>query len=189
MNDIDVRKAVHKKLLKKYHDDPSTLIVDELGICLGACRVDIAVLNGSLHGYELKSEKDTLERLPSQIQHYSSVMDKVTLVVAESHLDEAKEIIPDWWGIKVVTKGSKGAIHISHERAEKKNKHIDSFNLAQLLWKDECVHLLDKWGLAKGYRSKARHLLWPVISEGIPGDTLRDEVRTILKQRTEWKRS
>lgn len=34
-------------------------------------------LNGIMHSYELKSERDTLERLPSQVIHYSSVMDSV----------------------------------------------------------------------------------------------------------------
>ncbi|MEZ8054588.1 sce7726 family protein [Vibrio tasmaniensis 1F-187] len=187
MNDIDVRRAVHKKLLKKHHNDPDTLVVDELGICLGACRVDIAVVNGSLHGYELKSSKDTLDRLPSQVQYYSAVMDKVTLVVAENHFLEAKKIVPEWWGLKIVSEGKNGSYHIAHERAEKKNKQIDPISLVQLLWKEECLNLLDKWGAIKGNKSKPRHLLWPIISECIPENKLRDEVRVLLKQRPDWK--
>ncbi|MEF2482382.1 sce7726 family protein [Vibrio mimicus] len=187
MNDIDVRVAVHKKLLKHHHQDTSTLIVDEMGICVGACRVDIAVLNGSLHGYELKSEKDTLERLPNQVKFYSSVMDKATLVVSECHLSEAKLLIPDWWGIKVVSKGKRGAIYITHERTEKRNQHVDSLSLAQLLWKEECLSLLDKWGKLKGNKTKPRHLLWSIVSESIPEKELRDDVRVILKNRKEWR--
>ncbi|OOE35602.1 sce7726 family protein [Salinivibrio kushneri] len=187
MNDIDVRVAVHKKLLKHPHKDPSTFVLDEMDICVGACRVDIAVLNGSMHGYELKSEKDTLERLPNQVKYYSAVMDKVTLVVCEKHLEEAKTIIPHWWGVKVVTKGVKGAIHIAHERSEKKNKAPDSLSLAQLLWKDECLRILEKWGKVKGNKSKPRHQLWSIVSESVPSEKLRDEVRDVLKQRTNWR--
>ncbi|PNH95721.1 sce7726 family protein [Vibrio diazotrophicus] len=187
MNDIDVRDAVHKKLLKNYHNDPSTLIVDEMGICVGACRVDIAVLNGSLHGYELKSEKDTLDRLPSQVKYYSAVMDKATLVVSECHLSEAKKLIPDWWGIKVVSKGKRGAINITHERAERRNQNVNPLSLAQLLWKDECLSLLDKWGKLRGNKSKPRHLLWSIVSESIPEKELRDDIRTTLKNRKEWR--
>ena len=67
-------------------NDPQTLIVEELGIRQGAARVDVAVVNGSLHGYEIKSARDTLERLPKQSELYSSVFDTITLVTAENHL-------------------------------------------------------------------------------------------------------
>ncbi|WP_332832648.1 hypothetical protein [Escherichia coli] len=48
-----------------------------------------------------------MERLPLQIKHYSSVMDKVTLVVAEKHLEGALKLIPGWWGVKTVSVGQK----------------------------------------------------------------------------------
>lgn len=107
MKDQDVRTAVHHKLLKDIHSDPDCLVIDEFSISLGASRADIAVINGVMHGYELKSESDSLERLPLQIKHYSSVMDKVTLVVAEKHLFGALELIPDWWGGKQLQLGQK----------------------------------------------------------------------------------
>src|SRR5690242_17854466 len=66
LRDRDVRKALKSKLLREHIADPRTLVLDELGLRHGACRVDIAVVNGSMHGYEIKSDSDTLERLPSQ---------------------------------------------------------------------------------------------------------------------------
>lgn len=54
MRDQDVRAAVHQKLLKESHLDPDCLVIDEFSISLGASRADIAVVNGILHGYELK---------------------------------------------------------------------------------------------------------------------------------------
>ena len=60
MKDQDVRFAVHHKLLKESHLDPDCLVVDEFSISLGASRADIAVINGVIHGYELKSEYDSL---------------------------------------------------------------------------------------------------------------------------------
>ncbi|EMS0078485.1 sce7726 family protein, partial [Escherichia coli] len=64
MRDIDVRKAVHAKILRDHHKDPDTLIIDEFTMNLGASRADIAVINGLIHGYELKSKSDNLLRLP-----------------------------------------------------------------------------------------------------------------------------
>jgi hypothetical protein len=64
VRDRDVRQALHRKVLKEHHGDANTLVVDELGLRHGTCRVDIAVVNGFIHGYEIKSDADTLERLP-----------------------------------------------------------------------------------------------------------------------------
>lgn len=107
MKDQDVRFAVHHKLLKESHLDPDCLVVDEFSISLGASRADIAVINGVIHGYELKSEYDSLERLPLQIKHYSSVMDKVTLVVAEKHLEGALKLIEVGGALKRFLLGQK----------------------------------------------------------------------------------
>ncbi|MBG2839205.1 MULTISPECIES: sce7726 family protein [Proteus] len=187
MKDQDIRCAVHHKLLKDSHLDPNCLIVDEFSISLGASRADIAVINGIIHGYELKSESDSLDRLPFQIQHYSSVMDKVTLVVAEKHLLGALKLIPDWWGVKTVSVGAKGAIHIKHLRSERLNRQHNSLILAQLLWKDECIDILQRWGCSKGYKSKPRFELWNIVAEKIPISDLRFEIRNALKKRVDWK--
>ncbi|WP_142890583.1 sce7726 family protein, partial [Klebsiella pneumoniae] len=74
MRDIDVRQAVHSKILKEHHKDPDTLIIDEFVMNLGASRADITVINGLMHGYELKSKSDNLLRLPAQVEFYSSIM-------------------------------------------------------------------------------------------------------------------
>lgn len=186
MRDIDVRQAVHTKLLREHHKNPETLVIDEFSINLGASRADIAVINGLLHGYELKSTKDTLERLPIQTTLYSAVMDKVTLVVADNHAEEAISLVPEWWGIKIAVQGPRGAVHIHHYRSDKYNVNIDPFVLAQLLWKNECLDLLDKRGLAKGVKSKPRYELWNIIAEKVLPDELRVEVRLALKRRKTW---
>ena len=46
------------------------MILDELGICRGRVRIDLTVVNGLLHGYEIKSERDTLARLETQADLY-----------------------------------------------------------------------------------------------------------------------
>lgn len=187
MKDIDVRMAVHAKILKDHHKDPNTMIVDEFCINLGSVRADITVINGILHGYELKSSSDTLDRLPTQVKYYSYVMDKATLVVAENHVADAIELLPHWWGIKVVSKGKRGAMHLASLRSSKRNPCVNSLALAQLLWKEECLFILEKMGLAKGNKSKPRYELWNVVASNAPLEFLKDEVRTLLKKRTGWR--
>nr|DAL20509.1 MAG TPA_asm: hypothetical protein [Caudoviricetes sp.] len=187
MRDIDVRRAVHSKILKEHHKDPDTLIIDEFVMNLGASRADIAVINGLMHGYELKSKNDNLLRLPAQVEYYSSVMDKVTLVVSSCHAEAAKKIIPAWWGIKIVTEGLRKGIHLHTERQSKLNPTLDKLSLSMLLWKDEMLSILANKGLERGLKSKPRRLLWLKLCETLDIDQLRNEVRTKLKARTNWR--
>src|SRR5262245_6458552 len=99
MRDSDVRAATKRMLASLHAGDPFTRIVEEMGVWSGSVRIDVAVINGELHGYELKSERDTLERLPAQAGLYSQVFDRVTLVTADRHLKIAKKTIPRWWGV------------------------------------------------------------------------------------------
>lgn len=94
MHDADLRQALHRRLARQHRDDPDgTRILDEFGIC-GQVRVDVAVVNGALTGYELKSARDTLKRLPRQADYYSRVLDYAHIVVADTHAAHALQMAP-----------------------------------------------------------------------------------------------
>lgn len=137
--DRDVRLALHQKVLMDHHGDENTLVLDELGLRHGACRVDIAVVNSFLHGYEIKSDADTLYRLPNQIIVYGLVLDRVTLVVGKTHIQEVTSWLPDWWGIKIVSVGPRGGITFESYRPASMNPNIDPVALSELLWRSEVV--------------------------------------------------
>ena len=61
--DLDIRSALHAKRLRRLKAKPDTLVIDELGLAHASSRIDVAVINGCIHGYEIKSAKDTLDRL------------------------------------------------------------------------------------------------------------------------------
>src|SRR5262245_26146770 len=61
LGDAEIRHALRAYLRARYADKPGTAILDELAICRGQVRVDLAVVNGSVHGYEIKSDRDTLD--------------------------------------------------------------------------------------------------------------------------------
>ncbi len=64
--DSDIRPLLREWLRARHEGDPETVILDELGICRGRVRIDLTVVNGLLHGYEIKSDRDTLARLATQ---------------------------------------------------------------------------------------------------------------------------
>lgn len=186
MHDSDVRSALHV-LLNQQHEVEidSTRFVDELDLC-GQVRVDVAVINGHLAGYELKSERDTLRRLPTQVAVYSRVLDRATLVVAERHLHHAQPLLPEWWGVMVASSTPTGVVLEDHT-APAENPGISADDVVQLLWREEVLAELELRGLDAGVRSKSRAVMWERLARGVSLAELRMIVRERLKHRERWR--
>ncbi len=184
MRDADVRAAVLQMLNERH--DANTRIVQEMGIWSGAVRVDVAVINGELQGYELKSASDTLERLPVQASLYSQVFDRVVLVTAERHVRHATDKIPRWWGVTFACADDAGGTGLREIVPPDRNPNIDPLQLARLLWRDEALSVLEKHHLDHGVRSRPVEVLAARLTEKLLLDDLRHEVREILKQRAGW---
>ncbi|AZR72479.1 hypothetical protein BBF96_03240 [Anoxybacter fermentans] len=184
--DIDIRYVLHEKLNKQYGNDEDTVILDELVVCQGEACVDVAVINGTIIGYEIKSERDSLDRLPNQINAYNKVFDIVSIITGNCHLDKISSIVPDWWGIYLAISTETG-LEIKQVRSPKPNKNVEAFALAQFLWREEILNLLSKYNLDKGIKRLPKFKLWPYIAENIPLDELKEYVRSCLKSRKELR--
>ncbi len=187
MKDCHIRAALKHKLQSRYAKDPFTLIVDELGLRHGVARVDVAVINGVIHGYELKSDCDTLNRLPSQVKVYNSVLDRITLVVGKRHLQEGTKIVPEWWGIKLVERGVRGGMRFTEIRRPRSNPFQDILAVCKLLWREEALTLLEELGEAEGVRSKPRAAIYARLAGIGDPDLIRYRVRHQLRSRTHWR--
>lgn len=187
MKDYQLRLALKRKVLARHVGDPETRVLDELGLRHGAARIDIAVVNGILHGFELKSDQDNLKRLPHQLKIYNSVLDRITLVVGQRHVHEALKIIPEWWGVKVAEVGSRGAINFSDYRKPRNNPLVDIRCVSKLLWKEEALNLLNEIGEAEGLRYKPRAVIYSKLAEVADATLIRLRVRHQLKTRTSWR--
>lgn len=130
LNDSMVRELLLEDLHSQYKDDPNTRIVNELGIDFGSSRVDVAVINGNIHGYEIKSDLDTLERLPRQMTYYNKLFQRMTIVSSRKFYNDIRELVPKWWGIQVI---SADGTRIIKKRKGRKNKHQDKDILLKLL--------------------------------------------------------
>ena len=186
MRDIDIRWALHKEIIPPIAAETNSLVIDELGICQGDARIDVAVINGKLHGFEIKSERDSLARLPAQTELYSKVFNTVTLVGSDSHIEKATKIVPKWWGLIRVSGPRKNVI-LSEERDSQLNNEVDPYALTQLLWREEALKALENRGMDKGLRSKPRRHLWQALADHLPLSSLTEIVRETLKARKSWR--
>jgi len=186
-NDVVIRKALKNRLENEHSGDKRLRIVDELGVHHGIARVDLAVVNGIMHGYEIKSDLDTLKRLPEQMNVFNSVFDKMTLVVGKNHLHEAIKIIPEWWEIIIAKVDENGSITFNKIRDGEYNKNQDTVSIAKLLWREEALKILENEGEAIGLYSKSRDLIYNRLASVFNKNTLSDKVRETLFFRTDWR--
>lgn len=109
-HDADIRRALANRLASVHALEPDTAFLSEFGVEGGSARIDVAVVNCIIHGYELKSDCDTLLRLSHQSDSFGRVCDCLTLVVGEKYVRRAADMLPDWWGISVARQERDGVI-------------------------------------------------------------------------------
>lgn len=182
LKDKDIRQILLIKLNETYGNRLDTKIFNELGVLHGKSRIDIAVINGVLHGFEIKSESDNLLRLPSQIKDYNAVFDRVTIVTQRCHLVEIRKIVPKWWGIMLVT-NYKGKLNIKIIRKGRRNPKLDPYSMCHFLWKEEALEILKERDLHYGVMSKPRNEIYSRIAEYIDIDDLRNCISMKLRSR------
>ncbi len=184
-NDAEIRSALHNKVLKRFHNQNKTRIIDELGVTHGTQRIDIAVINGQLHGYEIKSSRDDLSRLPAQIKSFSKCFERLTVVTAEVHLKKVMESVPDFVGVILVKRGSRGAIYFESIRKPRKNSDLDIISTAHFLWKSEAIELLCNAGIP--HRNLPRVKLYKLLGSSLPKNQIIQSVKHYLIMRENWR--
>lgn len=186
VRDLDIRTELRNSLKAIFEGDPRALLIDELALCEGEARIDLALINGTLIGFEIKSERDTLSRLDEQVRIYNRTFDKVTIVVSSKHLKAVSTRVPEWWGITEAIDRD-GRTFLGIVREPLRNPAPDPFSIAQLLWRDELLEELKAVGVLRGIANKPRRDLWRRLADALDLDALRDVVRTRLKARGDWR--
>lgn len=182
-----IRVALKNRLAREFPPSEGNLIIDEMGLCQGEARVDIAVVNGYVHGFEIKSEKDTLARLPGQVDIYSRVLDYVTIVTGPRHTDKVLEEIPDWWGVTESGIKLYGGVVFEKFREPSENPNVELRSLVELLWKEEALEALKDEDLIKAYRNKRRSMIWDKLVETVTAEELRLIITETIKARGDWR--
>ncbi len=188
MKDFEIRKSLHQDLLSEYNYPSESLVVDELKVCNGNAIMDVAVVNGSLIGFEIKSANDNLSRLTNQMSFYNKVFDFITVVTCKNHLNGVLKTVPSKWGIWIVEKDG-DELKKCETRVATMNEDTDAFSIAQFLWKNEIIDLVIKRSLDKKICNKRKWIQWQYLADSLELKDLKNEVRSYLKSRTDWKTS
>ena len=183
MKDRNIRELLRKTELQSYINDPHSKVVEELKLPVAKARIDIAVINGHLHGFEIKSASDTLHRLPSQIVAYSKVFDYLTVVTEAKYYDRIE--LPEWVGLAVCS-DKPGESEFEMLTPPLLNTNINGFYLAQLLWHSELVEVLQEQNIL--FKKQQRNwLLCEKLADNLDVSVLSMLVREQIKKRQAWK--
>jgi hypothetical protein len=149
--------------------------------------VDVAVINECIHGYEIKSAQDSLDRLSGQIEVYRQALQKVTIVAAQRHLPKVMASVPDWCGVIEVVLGARGGIQLQPIRSARMNPDIDPVMLAHLLWRSEVLELLSRIGYAPKQLRGPRKQLYEMLCEAVTVREITAAIRMFMARRQTWR--
>lgn len=155
-------------------------MVDEFWLPLSNARADLVMLNERMEGFEIKTDRDTLRRLPHQAAAYGRVFDRCTAVVAEKHLARTVELLPDWWGITTIA--FERSIRFRPRRTAEPSPELDAETLVRLLWRDEALAALANLGIEPAAKAP-RGSLWRELLRVLEPLQLSEVVRRALLAR------
>ena len=84
-NEYVYKAAIAHKILLGRHSLKSAVMVNEFRV--GNSKADAVIINGTSSVYEIKSERDSLRRLESQLSNYQKVFARVNVIVGQNHLE------------------------------------------------------------------------------------------------------
>jgi hypothetical protein len=128
-----------------------------------------------------------LRRLGEQVDAYSAVFDRATVVIGRRHLKDIQKFVPRWWGITAATASQRGAVHFETVRRAASNPSTDDFVVAQLLWRNEAEEELVKRGVSGRILRRERSILYRELLHVLGARELRKVVRERLRSRTDWR--
>ena len=95
-------KQIRRAWLGELSKEKELEIYQEFVLPSSKARADIVTVGEIFTGYEIKSDKDSLQRLSTQIPEYDVYLEKNYIVVGEKYSSKIKDYIPEYWGIIVV---------------------------------------------------------------------------------------
>ncbi|RRO01531.1 sce7726 family protein [Pectobacterium aquaticum] len=179
LREQDIKIAFIDWLFKKGLLDDAA-IINEMVVANWSRRADLAVANGHLQAFEIKSDFDSLKRLDGQLETFTSRFEKVTVVCAPKFTYEVtKKVTPDVGVIEYLNdnKGIRFKIIQRGRISPITNKKV---YISFLLKKELQLLLTENY---KNYFSESSRNSLEHLAEKIPLSKIRCFVLNAIKKR------
>lgn len=171
------KTAITQKVLLGRHSIRTASLVNEFYV--DGCKADIAIFNGTSTAYEIKSERDKMDRLDRQLSSYKKCFSKVYVITGESHLKDVRSIAPEGVGILILN----SRFQISTIREASSNiDDLDIGAMADSVKQSELFSMLNKLGVPTPdvanteIRTKVKKIL-----KGFPKDEIQSVMVSVLR--------
>lgn len=189
LRDPEIRAELRRGLMLRLSHRDDVAIVDEMGIQGGFVRADLAMLRPERFvGYEIKSDFDSLKRLPRQQEIYELVFDHCYVICGEKYAHKTIDILPEWWGVYALsvewdwqTRESK--LKFKKIRTASDHDRVDINVLVDLFWRDELLGILRSMGLGTGLSAASKRVLRAKVLERCDHAALRSYLVQAVKVR------
>ena len=136
------RAALTQKVLMGKHSLNTACMLNEFRA--GACKADLVILNGTATVYEIKSERDSLDRLANQIDNYKRVFAKIYVIAAEGHVQKVQQTVPK--DVGVLKLSQRYQISTMREAVDR-SRHIEPVAVFESLRSTEARAVLAELGV------------------------------------------
>jgi hypothetical protein len=137
LNEILLTRYRGEEILKyrlfEYFSKKSNIVAG-FEIKVNCSRADFLAINGHTYNFEIKSILDNFSKFKKQAQDYELAFEFNSLIVDEYHLDKAKSLLPEKWGLWVYHNGK-----YEKYRKPSLNRETDQRTQLNLLTKNELI--------------------------------------------------
>lgn len=107
------------QILIRHYGLQSTIAINEFRV--GKSIADLALFNGETKAFEIKSERDSRQRLSGQLNDYILLFDKCYIVVPSHLYDNYRQVVDDSIGIITLCHNSNGSLGMRQMRKAEQN--------------------------------------------------------------------
>jgi len=136
------KAAITKGIMLGRHSLNTAAMVNEFRV--GQCKADVAIFNGTSTAYEIKSERDSLNRLENQLITYREFFAKVYVVTGEPHLSGVEKNAPEDVGILCLNK--RHSISVVREAIEDPSR-LKPITILDAIQTREAILILEDIGI------------------------------------------
>lgn len=185
LRDKDIRRALTTSIDHTYRDCEYLLVpeVDILHELPG--RVDVLLVTGhQICGIEIKSDVDTVQRLPRQISIYEAALERGTLIAGARHLRAVESLLPPWWEIWVAQRCNE-TVALDTYRPGRTNPDLSLHAVATFMPREALVRHLRTQGV-RGYSRLSTYELRERVVDMHSRTNFLALARWVMRTRGDW---
>lgn len=185
MRDEDIRGALALAVCRRMGNRPHVLVPEVDVRWSVPARLDALLVADRISGFEIKSDVDSLTRLPRQVEAYGMVVERATLVVGQRHREGATALVPQWWSIWLACPRG-DAVAIRQVRRGQLNPGIEPLAVTSFLSREELSDALRLRGHRRLSSMTIDELRLAVSNELGPKETIT-LARETMRSRRSWR--